>query len=373
MTSIADLVGYLEKIAPIRLAESWDNVGLLTGDPDAPCHRVMTCLTLTSEVAEEAIAGRADLVVTHHPVLFRPVQSIRADRRETAVVWRLARAGVAIYSAHTAFDNTANGINKLIADRIGLSHLESLQDRPGEPRFKIVAFCPREAREQVVNAAFVAGAGRIGAYSECSYSGPGIGTFRGDESTNPTIGQQGRREAVREWRVELLCPANALADVLEAIRQAHTYETPAIDVYPNHPSPDLVGVGRIGTLHLPMPLKSLVDHVATALSTRQVQFAGNPERMVHRIAIVCGAGDDFIAAAAHRGADVLITGEARYHRAIEAIQIGVGLILAGHHATERPGVETLADRLASEVAEIEVWASRVETDPLRVIEPRPGT
>lgn len=365
MRTVADVVAWLETIAPVRLAESWDNVGLLAGDPAAPCPRVMTCLTLTREVADEAVAGRAALIVTHHPILFRPVQSLRADRRETEVAWTLARAGIAVYSAHTAYDNAPGGINDQIASRIGLVEIEPLQDRPAENPFKVVVFCPRGDRQPVLAAAFEAGAGRIGAYAECSYSGPGVGTFRGDETTNPAIGEPGRRESVREWRVELICPARALIPVLAAIRKAHSYETPAIDVYPIHAGPDAIGVGRLGRLAEPEPLGRLAPRVGERLGAPRVEFGGDPNRLISKIAIVCGAGDDFVAVAARRGADVLLTGEARYHRAIEARAFGIGLILAGHHATERPAMEALARRIGTEIDGIEAWASLAEKDPLR--------
>ncbi|GIW88689.1 MAG: GTP cyclohydrolase 1 type 2 [Isosphaeraceae bacterium] len=365
MKTVGDVAAWLESIAPIRLAESWDNVGLLMGDPAVECPRVMTCLTLTRRVAEEAIAGEATLVVAHHPILFRPVQRLRADWSETEAVWMLARAGVAVYSAHTAYDNAPGGINDQLAERLGLEQVGPLQERPGAAAYKVVVFCPREVREGVLAAAFEAGAGRIGAYTECSYSGVGVGTFRGDETSKPAIGQAGRRETVREWRVELLCEQAALAAVVEAIRRAHCYEEPAIDVYPLHPGEVRAGVGRLGRLSEPLTLAELARRVGERLKARRVDYAGDPERHVERLAIVCGAGDELIAAAAQRGADAFVTGEARYHRALAAESLGLGLILAGHDATERPAMEVLAARLARELDGVASWASRVEADPLR--------
>src|SRR5438445_637788 len=161
------------RFAPLRLAESWDNVGLLWGDPAAQVARVMTCLTVTPEVADEAIAEGAGLIVSHHPVLFRPVQKITASGRETAFLWALARAGVAIYSPHTAFDNTEGGINDGLARRLGLVEVKPLRPSPERPQFKVVVFVPRGEREAVLEGAFEAGAGRIGAYEECSCSTSG--------------------------------------------------------------------------------------------------------------------------------------------------------------------------------------------------------
>ena len=255
MTTVADLLAWLEDFAPTRLAEPWDNVGLLFGDPSAEVSRVMTCLTVTPRSADEAIDRGAQAIVSHHPVLFKPIKSLRADRPETGPLWRLAGAGVAILSPHTAFDNTIGGINDGLAGRIGL-----------------------------------------------------------------------------------------------------------VEVEPLRPS---TGSGRVGRLERPEPLGLFADRVARLLRAPTAQFVGDPARVVQRVALCCGAGDDFLPDADRVGADVLLTGEARFHRAIEADALGIGLVVVGHHATERPGVEDLADRIARAFPGLDAWASRLEVDPLR--------
>jgi dinuclear metal center YbgI/SA1388 family protein len=349
------------------LAESWDNVGLLFGDPAAEITRVMTCLTVTPRSADEAISEAAQAIVSHHPVLFKPTKTLRADRPETAFLWRLARAGVAILSPHTAFDNTVGGINDGLAARIGLVDVEPLRPSPMSIRHKVVVFAPRTDRESILSAAFAAGAGRIGAYDECSFGSTGFGTFFGTEGTNPTVGEAGRREIAREWRLEFVCPGEHLRNVLDSIRSSHSYEEPAIDVYPiASETPDGPGAGRIGRLEKPERLGDFASRVARLLSAPGTQFVGDPERLVSRIALCCGAGDDFLPDAAKLKADALLTGEARFHRAIEADALGIGLIVAGHHATERPGVEALAERIAREFPGWTVWPSRAEIDPLQL-------
>ena len=367
MTTVADVVRWLDGFAPSRLAESWDNVGLLWGDPEAGLTRIMTCLTVTNRTALEAIHERAELIVSHHPVLFKAVKRVRADLPETGMLWGLARAGIAIASPHTAFDNTQGGINDGLARRLGLVDVGPLRVlESGSPLpFKVVVFTPRNDQEAVLNAAFAAGAGRIGAYEECSFAIPGAGTFFGAEGANPSIGQAGRRETVRERRVEVVCPGDRLDAVLKAIRAAHSYEEPAIDVYPLHPTATGPGSGRIGQLPEAMTLDDFALEVARLLKAGGLQVVGAPEKPIGRVAVVCGAGDDFLPDAVRAGADVLLTGEARFHRAIEAENLGIGLIVAGHHATERPGVEDLAARLRAAFPEAVVWPSRREQDPLR--------
>ncbi len=362
MRTVAEVADWLEGFAPSSLAEDWDNVGLLWGDPTAEVERVMTCLTVTAESADEAIREGAGMILSHHPILFRETKRIRADLPGTAFLWRLARAGLAVASPHTAFDGAVDGINAGLCRRLGLVDAVPIR-RAAAPAFKVVVFTPEADRDAVLAAAFAAGAGRIGDYSECSFAVPGNGTFLGGETTDPTVGARGRRETVAELRVETVCPGDRLAAVLAAIRAAHSYEEPAIDVHPVEPPPSDVGAGRIGRLEEARSLGDLARAVSRALGTA-VQAAGDLEMPVERVAVACGAGDDFLADAVRMGAQALLTGEARFHRALEARALGVGLIVAGHHATERPGVEDLAEHVARAFPDLVVWPSRDEVDPL---------
>jgi dinuclear metal center YbgI/SA1388 family protein len=364
MTCVAEVAHWLDEFAPKGLAEDWDNVGLLWGDPDTQVARVMTCLTVTSRTALEAVHERVELIVSHHPVLFKATRRVRADRPETGPLWELARAGVSILSPHTAFDNTVGGINEGLAGRLGLVDVGPLRKTIGPARFKVVVFTPESDHQAVLLAAFAAGAGRIGAYDECSFASPGDGTFFGTEGANPTVGRAGRRESVRELRVEIVCPDDRLGAVLGAIRSAHSYEEPALDVYPLHPVVEGPGIGRQGRLPDARTLREFARQVSSVLGAGGLQVVGSPDRPVERVAIACGAGDDFLVDAARVGADVLLTGEARFHRALEAESIGIGLIVAGHHATERPGVEDLAIRISAAFPALTVWPSRREADPL---------
>lgn len=365
MTTVRAVAAWMGRFAPLHLAESWDNVGLLWGDPSSEVRRLMTCLTVTPDSADEAIAEGAGLIISHHPILFRPLQKITTEGAETAMLWRLARAGVAIYSPHTAFDNAEEGINAGLARRLGLIDVTGLRPSAGESECKVVVFTPATDREAVLDAAFGAGAGRIGLYRDCSFTTGGFGTFFGTEGTDPTVGQAGRRERVREWKVEFVCPSGRVAHVLKAIHAVHSYEEPALDVIPLQASRVGPGIGRVGNVPGPMPLDAFAAAVRSALGCGPVGVVGEGDRMIRRVAIGCGAGDDFLKDAARAGADVLLTGEARFHRAVEARSLGIGLVLAGHHATERPGVEDLADHLARAFPGLDVWASRRESDPIR--------
>ena len=363
MPNVGQLAEFLERFAPVSLAESWDNVGLLVGDRNAPVSRLMTCLTVTPSTAREAIERGARMIVTHHPVLFRPVQKLTADDPAGRIMLDLIRAGISIYSPHTAFDGTVGGINEMICARLGLTATVPLRPAEEPRRCKIAVFVPPSDLEHVSQAMFQAGAGVIGEYRECSFRVAGRGTFFGSEQSHPAVGERGRRQEVEEWRLEVICPDSALSDVVRALRSAHSYEEPAYDVYPLAPASAASGAGRVGDLALPDSLGGFAHRVQAALDSPLVQVVGPPDRQVARIAIACGSGSEFLAGAARTGCDALVTGEASYHRLLEAEALEIGLILAGHHATERLGVESLAEKLRTGFPGLEVWASAEEHEP----------
>jgi dinuclear metal center YbgI/SA1388 family protein len=362
--TVGTVADFLERFAPLDLAADWDNVGLLLGDRSAAVQRALTCLTVTPEVAAEAIEAGAQLIVTHHPILFRAVKRLTTASREGQMVLSLIRAGVAVYSPHTAFDNTTDGINEALARRLDLTEVTPLRRGTGPAQCKVVVFVPDADLNRVADAMFAAGAGHIGQYSQCSFRLAGTGTFFGSDATNPTVGQKGRREEVSEWRLEALCPEGAVERVVAAMRRAHSYEEPAYDVYPLRPMSTALGVGRIGRLPQALSLRTLASIVRSSLHAGFIHVVGELERSVERIAIVCGAGGEFMSEAARARADVLLTGEARFHDCLAAKAQGMALLLPGHYATERFGVEELATRLQQQWPTLEVWASRREHDPI---------
>jgi dinuclear metal center YbgI/SA1388 family protein len=363
MLSVARLVDFLEQFAPPELAGDWDNVGLLLGDRDQPVQRVLTCLTVTPDTAAEAVESGSQLLVTHHPVLFRPVKRLTTATPEGRMLLALVRAGVAVYSPHTAVDNTPGGINDALARRLGLGAVTPLRRRDGPRQCKLVVFVPDADLGRVSDALFAAGAGHIGQYSQCSFRLAGTGTFFGSEATQPTVGQKGRREEVSEWRLEVVCPEARIGDVVAAMRQAHSYEEPAYDLYPLRPVPS-AGEGRLGQLPRVTSLGELAQLAKTALNATAVQIVGDRNQPVERVAVVCGAGGELLAEAVRARADVLVTGELRFHECLAAQAQGLALVLPGHYATERFGVEELAARLQQQWPELTVTASRRERDPV---------
>ncbi len=234
MPALRDLLPHLDALAPLSRAAHWDNVGLLAGDPAANVARVLVAIDLTKSVLAEAAAHVCELVVAYHPPLFRPVTRLAAGN----VVFDAIRAGIALYSPHTALDAAAGGTNDVLADAVGM--IDRVPLDPFEPKddaFKLVVFVPAANVDAVSRAMFAAGAGRIGAYSSCSFRAPGTGTFFGESGANPAVGVAGRLETVDELRVETLVPISRVEDVVRAMRASHPYEEPAFDLVRVAPPP----------------------------------------------------------------------------------------------------------------------------------------
>jgi len=361
---IADVAKVLEQIAPPAYAEPWDNVGLLVGDPGRPCRRVLLCVDLTPAVLAEAVAAKAKLVMAYHPVIFKPIPRVTAE----TMAYRAVRAGIGVYSVHTAYDSAVGGSNDVLADALGMGpDRRPLQPRCADGAYKVVTFVPAEDLPAVSAAAFEAGAGQIDRYRECGFAAGGAGTFHGDATTRPAIGQAGRRERTAELRWETVCPAGKLPDVLAAIRAAHRYETPAIDAYRLTDAPPAVGLGRVGRLRRPAGREAMIRRIRAACGVRHVQVAAPPARAkggkVRTLAVGCGACGGLFRRAVAAGADGYVTGEMRHHDALAAAAAGMTVICVGHSNSERLTLAPLADRLGAALPHLEVTVSAVDEDP----------
>lgn len=366
MPRVSEVTAFLDRFAPPRLAADWDNIGLLLGDATGPADRVMTCLTVTPDVVTEAVADGVQLIVSHHPVLFKGAKKLSSHTPDGRLLLPLLRAGVAVYSPHTAFDNCPGGINDTLAARFGLTGVKPLRAKDGPRQFKLAVFVPESDLAKVSDALFAAGAGVIGKYEECSFRTPGTGTFYGTAGANPTVGEAGRREEAGELRLEVLVPEGNIDRAIAAMRAAHSYEEPAFDVYPLR-AERAGGEGRIGSLSAPTTLAEFAGQVKAACGAGVVQFVGDGARAVNTVAVACGAAGEFLTDAVKAKADVFVTGEVRFHDCLTAEAAGIGLVLPGHYATERPAVEELADRIGREVVGVTAWASRREREPLNAL------
>lgn len=372
--TLGQVVDTLDGQYPPRTAEEWDAVGLVCGDRSDVVRRVMFAVDPLPVVVDEALAWGADLLVTHHPLLLRPVHSIAADTPKGATLHRLVRGGCALYTAHTNADVAAGGVNDALADAIGLLETAPLRPWPSEPADKIVTFVPPAHAEALIDALHRAGGGTLGDYTRCAWTVEGIGTFTPGEGATPHIGQVGRVEVTPEARVEMLVPRRLRTAAVAAVRDAHPYEEVAIDVFEVAEGPSAGGLGRVGRLAAPTTLTTFARRVAAALpaTPQGVRFHGDPDLPVERVAVCGGSGDSLLGDAVRAGADAFVTADLRHHPASEHLAAGgPGLVDPGHWASEWPWLPVAARRLLEALGHgpgdgttVETHVSTTVTDPV---------
>ncbi len=365
---VAQVCAALERLAPLRLAAEWDNVGLLAGSRAWPAAKALLAIDLTDAVAQEALAERADVVVAYHPPIFKGIRRVTAEAEApTGLLAELLAARTSVYALHTALDAAVGGTNDVLLDAFELRSrhpLEPLIAR--EESYKLVVFVPPREADALRQALSAAGAGVIGNYSECSFELHGRGTFRGDESTNPTIGERGRLETAEELRLEMVVPRGRLAAVVRALYAEHSYEEPAFDLYPVHAMPERgrVGMGRVGELRRPATGEALLARLAGRVDLRAAQVVGDLRRRFERVTAAAGS---FGPRAFRDPHSLVLTGELKHHEALELLRRGVTAVCLGHYASERPVLDVVAEQLRRCVRGLRVMISRADAAPLRAL------
>lgn len=347
--TVQQIARFIENLAPLSLALPGDPAGLQAGDPHAPVQKALVALDLDEAVLEEAVAKKAGMVVTHHPLLFEPLYSLDESKPQNALVAAAIRSRIAVYSAHTNLDAAPRGVNYVLAERLGLAEEDRrvLKVTGTEQLLKLVVFIPAGREEELLEALAVAGAGTLGRYSHSSFHVSGTGTFKPLEGSDPYIGQQGRLERVAEKRLETILPASRREIVVRALREVHPYEEPAYDFYPLALEGEPLGLGLIGSLQNPRTLPEVAGLCRKALGLKFLRCWAPPGRKFSRIALCGGSGGSLIDFAASGGAELFISGDFRYHDLQKARALGLGLIDAGHGETELPVVAYLAAYLNS--------------------------
>ncbi|OBB59426.1 Nif3-like dinuclear metal center hexameric protein [Mycobacterium sp. 852013-51886_SCH5428379] len=363
---LADVIEVLDAAYPPRLAESWDSVGLVCGDPDEPVDSVTIAVDATAAVVDRVPAG--GLLLAHHPLLLRGVDTVGAHTAKGALVHSLIRTGRALFTAHTNADSAAPGVSDALAAALGLTVEAVLSPVPSSDDLdKWVVYVPTEDADRLRDAVFAAGAGQIGDYSHCSWSVAGTGQFLPHDGAEPAIGRVGSVEHVAEDRVEVIAPARLRRDVLQAVRTAHPYEEPAFDIFSIAPIPGDVGLGRLGTLPQPEPLSAFVARVQRGLpdTTWGVRASGDPDLTVSRVAVCGGAGDSLLGAVTRAGVDVYVTADLRHHPADEHRRTSpVALVDVAHWASEFPWCAQAAGVLSDHFGHrLDVQVCDIRTDP----------
>lgn len=369
MTPLVDLLRHLETIAPLGLAEPWDNVGLLVGDRSTSVARTMLTIDYTDAVAAEARSAGCQLVISYHPVIFEGHKRLTADR-PTRLVFDAIRNGISIYSPHTALDVAEGGTNDVLADTLSLTSRKPLRCQEAKPtHYKLVTFVPIDSIDRVSDALFAAGAGTIGSignYTHCSFRTPGTGTFMGNEGSNPAVGVRGRLERVDEVRLEVLVEKSHELAAIEALRKSHPYEEVAFDLQVLASFAAPTGIGRVGRLPSEITLEMVGNLLKRALGVDRLLMAGDKNAMIKTAAVCAGAGGDLLRDAITHKADLFITGELRHHSVLEALRAGMNVLCTLHSNSERLTLSHLAGKLRSAFPDVGFILSTTDRDPLTI-------
>ncbi len=366
--TVRQIAEALEAWAPPGSAQSYDNVGLQVGDPERPVRRALLALDLTPAVLEEARTLEAELIITHHPLLFRPPRRLTPDSLVSSLALRLAASGIALYSIHTNLDAAPGGVSFVLAEHLGLKDVQFLA-KMEQALYKLVTFVPASHFEQVREALAEAGAGRIGNYEACAFATRGTGYFRPGDMARPFIGEPGKLESAEELRLEAEVARWDLPRVLAAMRAAHPYEEVAYDVYPVEQPYTRAGLGAIGRLEKPEPLRDFLQRVAERLQTDSLRYVGDPDAPVETVAVCGGAGADLIGRALAAGANAYVTADLTYHRFFEVLgndgRPRMALIDAGHYETEALTETLLATWLRQRFPMVDWKRTTVRTSPVQ--------
>ncbi len=362
---IKEVLGALEKFAPLPLQDGFDNAGLQIGLTEVEATGALLCLDVTEAVLDEAIALGANLVVSHHPLLFRGFKSITGRDYTERCIIKAIKNDLVIYAAHTNLDNAWNGVNFKMAGKLGLKNVRILQPKE-EMLLKLVTFVPLEEAKKVRQALFKAGCGEIGTYDSCSFNTEGIGTFRAQEGAKPYVGKVGENHAEREERIETVLPVHMKGKVLKALLETHPYEEPAFDFYPLSQPWSRAGSGVIGELEEAVAETEFLRHVKKTFEVACLRHNKLTGRVIERVALCGGSGSFLIPDAIAAGADVFLTGEIGYHKFF-GHDHSILLAETGHYESEQYTKELLKSILTDACSLLDVYVSEVNTNPIKYL------
>ncbi len=364
---IKDIAERIEKIVPLKLAQDWDNVGLLIGDPQRNVKNILLTIDITGDVVTEAKRLKTDLIVSYHPVIWDGLKKITADG-QAGVVYDLIRAGIAVFSIHTALDSAVGGVNDGLAEIVGIRDgkpIGDYVDSPAGDNYKLVVFIPIESAAKVSNAVFAAGAGVIGNYSKCGFGAEGTGSFLPLKGAEPAIGKKGRIETVPEIRFETIVPAEKLDNVISAMKKAHPYETPAFDCFKLYGTQREFGLGRIGKLARPMRIEQIIKRIKKYTGASAFGIVGDEKRLVKTAAVCAGSCGKIINSVIAAKCDLYLTGELKHHQALAAQEAGLTCICLSHTVSERFILSKLAKQLQKQIKQVTSRISKKDADPFK--------
>ena len=359
---IFEIGHYLESLAPLSFQEDYDNCGFLAGNPEWEFEKALLCLDLTEDVMKEAIEKHCNLIISHHPFIFKSIKKFTSDQPETTIIALALMNNIAVYAIHTNLDNSLHGLNATVFSKLGISKYKILSPRQGLLS-KLITFCPVEHAEKIRNAMFEAGAGNIGTYSCCSYNVKGEGTFRASDQSNPFVGEKNKVHFEKEIRIEVVFPGYLENRILNALMAAHPYEEVAFDIYPIKNVLVQSGSGLIGELEQPMDQPQFMEFVKKSLEIPVIRHSDFLLTKIKTVALCTGSGGFLIPAAVISGANVFLTADLKYH---DFFGMKKKMLLAdiGHYESEQWVKEWLYDALIEKFPTFAFLISEVNTNPV---------
>lgn len=364
---VKDIAAVIEKIVPLELAQDWDNVGLLVGEPNRNVKKILLTIDVTGDVIAEAKKLRTDLIVSYHPVIWDGLKKITTSS-QSSTVYELIRSRISVFSIHTALDAATGGVNDGLAEIVGIVDAKPIGDyvaTPAGDNYKLVVFIPVESAAKVSNAIFAAGTGVIGNYSHCGFTTEGRGSFLPLTDARPAIGKKGKLETVPEVRFETIVPAEKLDDCITTMKKAHPYEMPAFDCYKLYDGRNKFGLGRIGKLAKPTQLNKIIQRIKKNTGAKAIGIVGNEKRLVKTAAVCAGSCGKIINSVIAERCDLYLTGELKHHQAIAAQEAGLTCICLSHSVSERFILSKFAKQLQKKIKQIKIRISKKDADPFK--------
>ncbi|MBA2249522.1 MAG: Nif3-like dinuclear metal center hexameric protein [Chitinophagaceae bacterium] len=360
--SIDEIIVSLETFAPVYFQEEYDNAGLLTGDAKNKCTGALISLDVTEEVIQEAIKKKCNLVIAHHPLIFKGLKKITGNNYVERTVIKAIKNDIAIYAIHTNLDNVKNGVNKKIADRLALKNISILQPKENILE-KLITFAPPDKADDVRSALFAAGGGALGKYSECSFSSMGTGTFKPGEGADPYVGKIGKRHEEKEIKIEVIFPAYLQDKMVQAMITAHPYEEIAYDIISLNNYFTEIGSGMIGELEEPIEENAFLQNMKEQFNLKMIRHTDLSGRKIKKVAVCGGAGSFLIHAALQNKADAFITADIKYH---DFFDVENRMLLAdiGHFESEQFTIDLLYEILQQKFPNFAVRKTEVRTNPV---------
>lgn len=332
---VRDILTALDKRFPFERAASWDNVGLLAGEEERRVSRILISVDVTPRLIDRAISSGYDLIITHHPLFLEPMKRVTDAASEGSSLVKILRNGISLISAHTNADLSPIGVSRQLAEKLGLVDLSPLKVASKRKQYKVVVFVPHDDLGQVLQEAFMAGAGKIGNYTSCSFRTSGTGTFYPEQESRPYLGEVGELNSVQEERVEFVVDDRMLPAVLEAVKKSHPYDEPAIDVYSLREVLPEGWLGIRGELKQEMTLDEFLTHVKDSVRPTIIRHTDAPGRRVKKVGVLGGSGGGFVDDVIGTDIDIFVTGDLKHHQAHKLAHASIIGVDIGHFDSEK--------------------------------------